>query len=275
MDPAQNPTTEALLEVAVTAARRAGDLILTGLTATRRDLAIEKKGVVDLVTKVDLAAEEAIVACISSAFPDHSIAAEEGGGEYQRTGYQWLIDPLDGTTNFAHGHPHCAVSIAALHNGAPQIGVIYDAGRDELFSATVGGGAHLNERPMGVSSTDTLDHALLATGFYFDRRERADSYIPIFQDFMVVSQGIRRAGAAALDAAWVAAGRLDGFWEANLNPWDVAAGALLVTEAGGRVTNYDGTPFDVLEPARILASNGHIHDDMIDVLEMRRSLWVE
>lgn len=253
---------------AVSAARKAGELILEGLNTNRADLNVAHKGRVDLVTAVDLAAEQAILTIIKSAFPAHSILAEEAGELNKVSDDQliWLIDPLDGTTNFAHGHPHCAVSIACYRGTQGLLGVVYDAPRNELFTARPDRGAYLNGRPLSVSSETSLEKSLLATGFAYDRRERPMSYIPLFKSFMIAGQGVRRMGAAALDLAWVACGRLDGFWEANLNPWDVAAGALLVELAGGQISDYSGQELRVLQPEKLVASNRVIHDQMLAII---------
>jgi myo-inositol-1(or 4)-monophosphatase len=267
------PSRDELRAVAVEAARAAGDLIRDALGHDPAELDLHKKGAIDLVTDVDRAAEATILARLRAAFPHHGILAEESGGEARSEGFQWLVDPLDGTTNFAHGHPHCAVSLALLNDQRPLLGVIFDPGRDELFVAVEGAGAELNGRPLRVSRTDELDHSLMTTGFAYDRRQRADAYVPLFQAFMVRTQGVRRMGAASLDLAWVAAGRFDGFWEYGLNPWDVAAGLLLVTEAGGRITDYEGGAFSPLRPTRLVASNGRIHSAMLDVLALHRELW--
>ncbi len=253
---------------AVSAAKQAGELIRQGLQSNRADLGVAHKGHVDLVTAVDLAAERAILTIIKGAFPTHSILAEEAGEMNHPSAdqYVWLIDPLDGTTNFAHGHPHCAVSIACYRGTEGLLGVIYDAARDELFMARPDRGAHLNGAALSVSTESSLDRSLLATGFAYDRRERPMSYIPLFKSFMIAGQGVRRMGAAALDLAWVACGRLDGFWEANLNPWDVAAGALLVELAGGRVSDYEGNQLQVSHPAKLVASNQSIHKQMLELI---------
>ncbi|MCB9762217.1 MAG: inositol monophosphatase [Alphaproteobacteria bacterium] len=244
-----------MIELARRAARAAGRLQLE-----RRALQVDHKGALDLVTQVDLASEALIRDMLSAEAPGIPIQGEEGGGA-EGAATRWIVDPLDGTTNFVHGLPHWCVSIALLTDGALALGVVYDPNRDELFEARRGGGAALNGATIRTSSTSSLSGSLVASGFPYDRRQRIDFYLSFVREMLLRTQGFRRAGAAALDLAWVAAGRLDGFWEFNLNPWDIAAGALLVREAGGRVTDMDGGALD-LEGQRILATNGFLHDEM-------------
>lgn len=263
-----SPSLAELMKVAIKAANDAGDIIRSGYSKKEVELAIRHKGEVDLVTAVDLAAEECIVTRIKNSFEAHAVLAEEGGQSgLSGAPYEWIIDPLDGTTNFSHGVPHCAVSIACLNQGFPLVGVVYDPMRNEMFTAQSGEQAQLNGLPVAVSRQKELKRALLSTGFAYDRREKPKFYIPIFQQFMCQAQGIRRMGAAALDLAWTACGRYDGFWEANLNAWDVAAGLLIVESAGGMVSDYRGTPLEIKTPERIVASNGLIHNEMLSVLE--------
>jgi myo-inositol-1(or 4)-monophosphatase len=241
--------------------------------AWTRPKKVEHKGVVDLVTETDREVEELVVRRIGRAFPDHLIIAEESsaGKRVERPPadrYAWYIDPLDGTTNFAHGYPVFAVSLALALGDKLRFGMVHDPLRQETFVAHSGGGATLNGAPIRVSSVDDIDHALVATGFPYDQRSRADFYVGFFKDFMERTQGIRRAGAAAIDLCWLACGRLDGFWEWNLRPWDTAAGALIVREAGGTVTDFRGGTFDP-HGDQTLASNGLIHQAMIDVLLRR------
>ncbi len=249
-------------KVALRAARAAGRIHLRWLNKTNT---ARKSNALDLVTEADKEAEAAVIATIRRAFPDHAILAEESGASEQQSAHRWIIDPLDGTTNFAHGFPAFCVSIAYEHRGRVRYGVIFDALHKELFAAHRGKGAKLNGRPIRVSEVRTLATSLLATGFPYDRRERRRFYLAFWEDMMTRVEGVRRAGSAALDLASVACGRLDGFWEFGLKPWDVAAGSLLVEEAGGKVTNMDGTPFD-LAGARLLASNARIHQEMTQVL---------
>ena len=234
---------------------------------------VEHKGAIDLVTAADREVEEAIVGRLLGAFPDHVVVAEErsAGRELLRPPrgrWAWYVDPLDGTTNFAHGHPHFCVSLALVRDGIPVLAIVHDPLRRETFTAERGRGATLNGAPLSVSAVSELDRALLATGFPYDRREHVDFYLGFMRDFIRAAQGVRRAGSAALDLCYVAAGRLDGFWEWKLHPWDTMAGALVVEEAGGRVTDFSGGPFDA-HGDQVLASNGRIHRAMIAVLEAR------
>lgn len=263
-----------MINAAVKAARAAGAIIQqaagSGISPPTLpdDFAggarVSHKGAIDLVTRIDLTSEAAIRTVLSEATPDIPILAEEGGGAYTAT-TRWIVDPLDGTTNFVHGFPSYAVSIGLQVDGVLQVGCIYDPLRDHLYTATRGGGAFCNDERLRVSATDELSRALLLTGFPYDRQQRAAEYLRIVQAFMERAQGIRRAGAAALDFAHVAAGRADGFWEFGLSPWDVAAGVLLVEEAGGAATDMRLGPLELNRP-RILVSNGKIHAQMARVL---------
>ncbi|MBV9957716.1 MAG: inositol monophosphatase [Acidobacteria bacterium] len=256
-----------MLNFAIQTARDAGQILLERFG---RAIQITNKGVIDLVTEADVAAERLIVERIRSYHPRHSILAEESGETRTASGdgeWRWIVDPLDGTTNYAHGYPCFCVSVALERAGVLQIGVIYDPTRDELFAAERGEGATLNGRRIRVTETQELNRSLLCTGFPYDVRERGD-FARHFHNFIMHAQGVRRDGSAALDLAYVACGRFDGFWEEGLNPWDVAAGVLLIEEAGGRVSRYDGGPFDIHTPP-ILSSNGLIHDEMMRVLAMR------
>jgi myo-inositol-1(or 4)-monophosphatase len=250
------------LAVAVDAARAAG-AIMEQYRGT--DFTVTHKGVIDIVTEVDVACEKVIVQTLKDAFPDHGILAEEGGGDRADNGVTWIVDPLDGTTNFAHGFPIYCSSIALVVDGVPQVGVVYDPTRDELFSAIKGEGAQLNGRGLKVSQTADLTNALLATGFPYAIRTTPVNNLSQFSSFAMKAQAIRRPGAAAIDLCYVATGRLDGFWEYHLKPWDLAAGALIVQEAGGWVSATDGAPFDVTR-ADIVASNGVLHEIMLATL---------
>ncbi|PSR15619.1 inositol monophosphatase [filamentous cyanobacterium CCP3] len=221
----------------------------------------------DLVTEADRGAEAAVMAVLERHLPaDHGVLAEESGVIRGReASLLWAIDPLDGTTNYTHQYPFCAVSIGLLAEGEPVLGVVYDPIHNDLFRAATGLGASLNRRPIHVSKTDRLAQSLLVTGFAYDRRETPDNNYAEFCHFTHLSQGVRRGGAAAIDLAYVACGRLDGYWERGLAPWDIAAGIVLVREAGGRVTAYDGSPMDVMA-GRLLASNGHLHQVMSHTL---------
>lgn len=229
------------------------------------DFDIAFKGEIDLVTEVDRACEELVVSSLKGAFPGHSFLAEENSYQRGTLPYRWIVDPLDGTTNFAHGFPWFCVSIALEHEGEVLLGVIYHCMMGELFSAIKGQGAYLNGNRIGVSNRSPLRRALLATGFPYDIARENENNFGKFVEFQLAARGVRRAGAAALDLAYVAAGRLDGYWECKLKPWDVAAGALLVAEAGGTVTNHAGEPYSVYDH-RIMASNGALHQEMLEVM---------
>lgn len=222
---------------------------------------IEEKGRPgDLVTAADKDAEAAIIKVLQRHVPDHSLLAEESGqlGDNQSE-YLWAIDPLDGTTNYAHQYPVAAVSVGLLISGIPQVGAIYNPFRDELFRAAKGLGATRNRQCIRVSQTSDLSKSLLVTGFAYDRRETSDNNYAEFCHLTHLTQGVRRSGAASIDLADVACGRLDGYWERGLSPWDIVAGVVLVEEAGGQVTAYDGSPL-MVRSGRILATNGRIHD---------------
>jgi len=249
---------------AVDAAQAAGRLLRAELQGSRR---IAYKGTpTNLVTEMDARAEELIVGRLAAAFPDDGVLAEERGATAGRSGRRWIIDPLDGTTNYAHGVPIFAVSIALEAAGRVELGVVFDPNLDELYVAERGGGARLNDRPLAVSTTTTLDESLLATGFPYNIRETADNNLREYAAFSVRARAVRRMGSAVLYLAWLAAGRLDGYWELRLGAWDVAAGSLLITEAGGRVTDLAGGPLDLAAPA-VVASNGRIHGTLLGVLK--------
>ena len=254
-----------MLNFAIQTARDAGRLLAERFG---RNLRISNKSELDLVTESDLASERLIIDRIKTHYPRHAILAEESGASAPAGGasseWRWIIDPLDGTTNYAHGYPCFCVSMGLEHQGRLQLGVVYDPMRDEVFSAERGEGAALNDKRIHVSSTPNLASALLCTGFPYDVRERSE-FARHFSNFIMNAQGVRRDGAAALDLAYVAAGRFDGFWEEGLKPWDVAAGALMIEEAGGRVSNYADGPLDIFKPP-ILASNALIHQQMMHVL---------
>lgn len=255
-----------MLGIAVKAARRAGAII----NRAARDvdlLAVTRKHPNDFVTDVDRAAEQAIIEILHRAYPDHAILAEESGasaGSGGRSEYTWIIDPLDGTTNFIHGFPQYAVSIALRHKDVLTQAVIYDPSKNELFTATRGRGAYLNERRIRVSRRAQLTEALIGTGFPFRDLLHLEEYLVMFREITKCAAGIRRAGAAALDIAYVAAGRLDGFWEMGLSPWDMAAGALLVQEAGGLVGDFRGEP-GYLDSGRIVCGNPKVFVQLLRV----------
>ncbi len=248
------------LNIAVRAARSAGNVIIRNLD--RLDsLAVHTKDRNDFVTEVDRQAEQEIISILRKAYPDHGILAEEsgltGGDEYQ-----WIIDPLDGTTNFLHGFPQFAVSIALRHKGRLEQGVVYDPLRQELFTATRGAGATLNDRRIRVTRRPSLEGALLGTGFPFKEQHHLDAYLDMFRALFPRTAGIRRPGSAALDLSYVAAGRLDGFWEIGLNIWDMAAGVLLIQEAGGLSSDFSGG-HDYLESGNLVSGNPKVFADIL------------
>lgn len=257
----------ALRAVLVRALRAGGREMRRGFLKAK----VSFKGRANPVTEADLAAERAIIGAIRARFPDHGLLAEESGTRRTASDYVWVIDPIDGTLNFAHGFPHSCVSIAAVRRGEAVAAGIYDPFRDELFLAEKGKGATLNGKPIKVSRAARLEDSLLITGFAYDRHKKAALYAGVVKDFLERAADLRRSGSAALDLAWVAAGRLDGFWEFHLSPWDVAAGRLLVAEAGGKVSDFDGKPWGAPETwgRRTLASNGRIHAAMSRVLRGR------
>ncbi len=243
-------------------AREAGRLLLERFHA---GFQISHKGTIDLVTDADLAAEELIVGQIRKAFPSHSILAEERHNNRREGGVNWIIDPIDGTTNYAHGYEMFSVSIGLEVEGELELGVVFFPVRNELYTARHGCGSHCNDVQLAVSKTSDLSASLLATGFPYDIRTSEETNLENFCAFALRTQGVRRSGSAAVDFCHVAAGRLDGFWELKLNPWDCAAGYLLIREAGGKVTNFRGQPGSIYD-RQVIASNGLIHDQMINVL---------
>jgi myo-inositol-1(or 4)-monophosphatase len=249
---------------------RAGQIQLS-----RRDsgFQINKKGAIDLVTEVDLECERMCRTVIADRFPGHDILAEEfnsGSAEPSRSTFRWVFDPLDGTTNYAHGLPIFCASLALEIDGRPVVAAIFDPSRQELFTAERGGGAYVNGQPLRVSGTTALIDALLVTGFPYDVHTRGADLVLLFGAFLGTARAVRRLGSAALDLCYVAAGRFDGFWEQHLRPWDVAAGALIVEEAGGRVTGMDGSPFNSVS-GHLLASNGPLHAAMLAVIGQHRA----
>jgi myo-inositol-1(or 4)-monophosphatase len=253
-----------MLNIAVRAARAAGDAIMRHfdrLDAVR----VESKQRNDFVSEVDREAEARIISVLQRSYPDHGILAEESGEHPGDGEHLWIIDPLDGTTNFLHGFPHFAVSIALQHKGRLQAGVIYDPVRQELFTATRGAGAELNNRRIRVTRRPGLDGALLGTGFPYRTDQPRELYMDVLETFMGATAGIRRPGSAALDLAYLAAGRIDGFWELGLSRWDIAAGALLVREAGGIVADLHGGG-DYLETGNVLAANPKVFHEMNQII---------
>ena len=249
--------------VAVDAARAAGRLLRDELSGVRR---IAYKGApTNLVTEMDRRAEAEILERLRDAFPDDAILSEEAGAAGGRSGRRWIVDPLDGTTNYAHGLPLFGVSIALQADGRVVLGIVYDPSRDELFVAERGAGATLNDARIRVSSTASLDESLLVTGFPYNIRQTRDTNLPEYAAFSVRARAVRRLGSAVLDLSYVACGRFDDFWELQLGAWDVAAGSLLVEEAGGLITAIDGRPLDIDTPT-LVASNGLVHQEVLGVL---------
>lgn len=227
---------------------------------------VAKKGAIDLVTEADIESEQAIIATIKEDYPDHTILAEESGLLEQPGRYRWIIDPLDGTTNFAHHLPLYSISIAFARESEILVGLVLIPATGELFLALKGQGARLNNIPLQVSATSALEESLLVTGFPYDNRTGIDTLISRFKKCLLAAQGVRRLGSAAIDLCYVAGGKFEGFWEEGLKPWDTAAGVLMVNEAGGRVTNFEALPFQI-EHQQLLATNGLIHQAMIRVLQ--------
>jgi myo-inositol-1(or 4)-monophosphatase len=249
-------------------ARAAGAILREG---HGRPQAPEKKGRIDLVTEYDRRSESLLLSLIRERFPHHGILAEESGTHAGSAGgdaalrTRWICDPLDGTTNFAHNYPFFCVSVGVESGGSMAAGAVYDPVRDEIFAAARGEGATLNGRPIRVSAIERLEDALLVTGFPYDVREHPERDLPLFRDFLLQAQGVRRDGSAALNLAYVAMGRFDGMWESALSPWDMAAGSLLILESGGIVTGYDGQPFR-LDGRRLVTANPQLHARLIDVI---------
>jgi myo-inositol-1(or 4)-monophosphatase len=249
---------------------RAGDIQLAGQESGFR---IDKKGTIDLVTEIDLECERMCRAVLGERFPDHDILAEEFGGQppgQPASRFRWIFDPVDGTTNYAHGLPIYCSSLGLEIDGRREVGAIYDPSRRELFTAERGEGAYLNGRRLSVSKTGSLLDALLVTGFPYDMHLQNSDLVDLFGAFMGRARAVRRLGSAALDLCYVAAGRFEAFWEQQLKPWDVAAGALIVEEAGGQVTGMDGSPFDPAA-AHLIASNGRVHDQLLAVIREFRA----
>ena len=257
-----------ILTIAVKAARRAGSVI-NRASFDLDKLTVSQKGQNDYVSEVDHAAEQAIVQVLKEAYPQHSILAEESGVSGAQSEYQWIIDPLDGTTNFLHGFPHYCVSIALALKGVVQHGVIFDPVRNDLFTASRGGGAFLNDRRMRVSKTIYLKDALLGTGFPYKEFANIDRYLAVFKEMTQKSAGIRRPGSAALDLAYVACGRFDGFWETGLSAWDVAAGGLMVQEAGGLIADFKGES-NWLHDGNLVCGTPKVFAPMLAVIQTQK-----
>lgn len=254
----------AFLATAIEAVVRAGELQMARFGS---NVQVEKKGAIDLVTEVDVEVERMFRGLIAARFPDHDVLAEEMGQTRSGASLRWVFDPLDGTTNYAHGIPIFCSTVALEIDGVPTVAAVYDPNRRELFTAERGVGAWLNGEPLRVSAATTLIDSVLVTGFPYDIREpaRMAEILALFTGFLGQARAVRRLGSAAIDLCWVAAGRMDGFWEQALQPWDVMGGALIVQEAGGRVTGLDGSPWDA-HRGNVLASNGRVHDDMLAVI---------
>lgn len=255
-----------LKDVLLKAAKAGGALIEENFEGVFK---IENKSTVnDLVTEVDNMAEKAIIAVIKEHFPDHSIISEEQGTEIKESDYDWIIDPIDGTVNFAHAIPICCVSIGVRHKGQMILGAVYNPIMKELFFAEKGKGAYLNDMKISVSKKTDFKKACLVTGFPYKWPKSYEHPIKVFERFIMEGLPVRRLGSAAIDLCWVACGRFDGFWEYNLNPWDIAAGYLIVEEAGGKITNFEGDPYDV-DDKETLATNGLIHESMLKLIRSK------
>ena len=252
-----------ILDVAISAAKESGEYIFHRMGKIKE--VSRKRGFNDLVTDVDKGSEKIIIDKIKKSFPEHSILAEESGEHDAGDNIKWVIDPLDGTTNYAHAFPSFCVSIGVIVSGSVKVGVVYDPTRDELFFAAKGAGAFLNGNPMKVSGVPSVSEALVATGFGYDLNDKLAN-VGYFTTMLTKAQALRRPGSAAMDLCYVACGRLDGFWELGLLPWDTAAGQFLVQEAGGVVTTMDGGPFDIYKKG-IVATNGRIHEEMLNLLK--------
>lgn len=253
-----------MINIAVEAAKEAGNFLKFSIGRVRT-VETKKGEERNLVSEIDKMSEEKIISIIKRHYPHHAILAEESGSSAAPSDYKWIIDPLDGTTNFVHGVPIFCVTIAIEQKGELVAGVVFDPNLNELFTAERGSGAYLNGRRIHVSQTSTLIQSLLVTGFPYDIAKNPDHAIDRFVNFLMTSRSVRRLGSAALDLSYVAAGRFDGFWEVNLHPWDTAAGILLTKEAGGLVTDFAAGPPSIYKP-QILASNGRIHNEMMEVL---------
>lgn len=268
MSPNNAPDSDLLqraLDLAVSLAGEAGEI---QRDAQKHGSKVYFKGSIDLVTDADIASEKLISAGILAEFPDHRLTGEEGAVGGESSGYRWLIDPIDGTTNFAHGQPHWAVSICLEHLGEPVMGVVYDVPKDEMFTAIAGRGAFLNGEPIRVSSATELNQGMGATGFSYDISERASSFA-LWESFSNNARAMRRYGAAALDMVWVACGRHDFYFESPINNWDVSAGVIICREAGGTVTDLRGDTYQI-DHREVAASNGRLHEQMVELIAQTR-----
>jgi myo-inositol-1(or 4)-monophosphatase len=253
---------ERIKQIGIRAAYRGGEILMQHFGKLKT---VNKKGAIDLVTAADIASEHAILETIQAAFPDHAILAEESGQHHGHSESLWVIDPLDGTTNFAHNLAIFAVSIACVVEGQPLVGIVLNPSSGELFTAVKEQGAFLNNHAIAVSGASAVRDSLLVTGFPYNLEQNTAELMERFKKCLLAAQGIRRLGSAALDLCYVACGRFDGFWEENLRPWDTAAGMLVAQEAGGQVTDFFGRPF-AIEKKQIMATNGHIHSELLSLL---------
>jgi len=256
-------TDDEYLPVAIAAAKEAGRIQKLYLGQTHQ---VEYKGEIDLVTEVDRICEQAVVRIISERFPDHDFLSEESSFEERGSPWKWIIDPLDGTTNYSHGYPFFCVSIGLEVEGEARLGVVYAPVLGELFQTEKGKGAYLNGKRISVSHVDILNRGFLVTGFPYDARAHVDDYLAFFRQFVIKGFAIRRDGSAALNLSYVAAGRFDGYWELKLHPWDTAAGSLMVTEAGGKMTDFKGNPYSIYSDT-LLGTNGLIHEEMLRAIQ--------
>jgi myo-inositol-1(or 4)-monophosphatase len=254
-----------MLNIAIEAAKEAGKYLKYSVGKVK-SIEMKQGEERNLVSEIDKTSEAKIISIIKRHYPNHAILAEESGASSMSADYKWVIDPLDGTTNFLHGLPIFCVTLAVEYKGEIVAGVVYDPNLDELYTAEKGSGAYCNGKRMRVTQTSDLIGSLLVTGFPYDIAQNPDNAVGHFVNFLMEGQGLRRLGSAALDLSYIAAGRFDGFWEVNLNPWDMAAGVLFVQEAGGKVTDFSGVPSSIYNK-QVLATNGVIHDAMLQVLK--------
>jgi myo-inositol-1(or 4)-monophosphatase len=256
--------TNKILEIAIQAAKEAGKIQLEKL-GNLSNIEIKNNQYTDLVTEADKESEKIIFKIIKENFPEHSILSEESGSLPTASNYKWIIDPLDGTVNYAHGVPIWSVSIGIEIDGEVKVGIVYDPSRNEMFSAIKNEGAYLNGKKIKVSEVENLNKAMLVTGFPYNIKENPSNCLEHFRNFILCAQSVRRLGSAAIDSCYIACGRFDGYWEVSLHPWDIAAGSLIIKEAGGTIGGFKGEKLNIYEK-KILASNGKIHKQMIEIL---------